>query len=174
MNANQKDYKMLEYLSFKDLKNELKVCRNPEKELIIRKLMKDKAIKYKLKKQDNNLKYNRQPIKKQSVNFDTNAYVKSILDELDDDGSLDDKDIYQDGIDGRDGIDKRKKNKKKYMKKDLVNNSLMDRMNNELDLRKYRKKGKKEFLMPFAENAGNDYASFKGNNRPITSFSNYN
>ena len=52
MSNNNELYK-IKQMSFRELKNELSKCNdNPIKGLIIRKLMKEKAIKYKKRKKD--------------------------------------------------------------------------------------------------------------------------
>jgi hypothetical protein len=56
--------------------------------------------------------------------------------------------------------------------KDKVNNNLMARMDGELNIRKSNKKRQRDFLPPFSNDVGDNYAPFHSKEKKIRNFSN--
>lgn len=158
------DIQRIHALSFKDLKKELINCgNNPVRELMIREIMHKKYCEYTKNKSKKPLIHQKQPkrtrqqekeeeeeqeeqeeqqIYLEDEDFDELPKMES-LNELDDDRF------------------------KTEVKKDHLNNNLMDRLNSDIDIcskRKDQLKKKKEqeksFIPPFADDIGDRYAPF--------------
>ena len=149
MDIKNKNYlNHLTRMSFRELKNELAKCNNKEIELIIRKIMKDKAIRYKLRQKS----------------IKNNEIIDSILDDIETNSSkitsLNELDDYENDMEYQ-NINSSYKDE---IAKDFVNNSLMERMNSELDIRNIknikRKCNEKDFIPPFSDNSGDNFAPF--------------
>ena len=105
-------------LTFKQLKEQLKTCKDPNRELQIRVLMKKKYLEYRLrKKNENHL-----------------AFTLTDDDFLSDNDSTENKDNNNKN---KDEIEDRFKNE---IKSDFVNNNLMQRMTSDIYISNLRKK----------------------------------
>lgn len=117
---NQDEINMMKKMDFNDLKKELTNSKNsPVRDLVIRKIMKQK---YLLHKKNNK---------------------KKTLDKESNDNGV--EEIY-----------------KKEIQKDYINNGLLERLNSDLYIRKKSNsvKNKKDFVPPFADDAGDNFAPF--------------
>jgi hypothetical protein len=143
-------------MTFSELKNELYKCHNnPIKERIIRELM---VIKY---QQHINLQKNKQNKKPKTVPSQKPKMIEPIEVFSFDDFSLDD---FNDDKKDFDAFDR---NHIIEYKKDVTNNNLMDRLNNDMEIKKMKKsKNVKEIIKPFANTSCDAYATFK--NEPGT------
>lgn len=163
--AIAKEKQRLHQLSFRKLKLELGMCQDPRKELYIRRLMKDMAIRYLQKKELE---------KKKKYQLEMDAIVDGMFD-------LDDEDANDDLFDdmesepeavrrptrqhrpmedtdvGDDGWSKPKK-PRQVISKDALNKHMMDRMNSDLEIHRSRKKPRKDFTAPYVKGAGADFA----------------
>jgi hypothetical protein len=167
-----REYEKFKYMSYRQLKNELLRCSdNPHKERIIREVMKDKAIRYKLRKREIS---NSKNINYANIEFSSDEdIVGTILNDIDNTSyNSNNNSSYDSDIKKIDPI------YKEEIEKDFVNNSLMDRMNSELDLRSIRNrnrnnknKNNKEFMSPFEDSVGDNYAPFSSKKK-INNFSN--
>jgi arylsulfatase A-like enzyme len=127
----------LQDMTFKQLKQELAVCKNPARELLIRNLMQQKYNAYKERKKT----------------IEPKIYLKDSDFEESVPEAAPQEPVYED-------VDKFTKKAK-----DHVNNNLMDRLNGDIDIQKINKKKKvkkapKQFVSPFASNHTDKYAPF--------------
>lgn len=183
-NSTMRDVAMLKQMSFRELKEELFRCENnPQRELFIRKLMKEKAVKYKLMKRDTSREIQKNvqfaPVQNNQNNAsyqdEDDNLIDDILNDIDDGSEENDNYITRNS--SRDKINMRLNGRNNKddddllsgeISKDKMNNSLMDRMNGELDIRNLRKKGsKKEFVSPYSNvsDIGDNYALFEESKR---------
>jgi len=163
-------------MTFQELRNELAECNNnPIKELLIRNIMKQKAIKYIVIKKKQKLKQRKTKILN---NNNDNEEYELVDDMLDDD--IISQDIYLSENDIKslpdhgplNELEENESIKEKQQARDLLNNNLMNRMNAELNIRKSKKnKTKKEVISPFADDVGMNYAPYNYQDN-IVDFSN--
>lgn len=139
----------LREMTFRELKNELLNGEHSKSdELMIRKLMKEKAIKYKLRQRALHAKL------RSNSDSDSEEFLR-------DDDFLRDNDFADKNTSHLDEMeDPRHSNE---VHKDHLNNHLMDRLNSEMLMRNNNKKAinkKKEFIPPFLDNNYGSYAPF--------------
>jgi len=189
-NYNNKDIERINKLSFNELRNELAYCNDPVRELLIRKLMKIRYIelvdrKKRIIMQQQLEEEQRQMLIKKKMEMRYRQKLSKVKD-----NELSSKLIDELLIDDERDIDKTIRTRSmnadldengepkfvKEVKRDKLNNNLMDRLNSDMDIRKYQNmtKEKKEFISPYAREEGN-YASWKGDAQPpISDFKNEN
>lgn len=131
-------------MSFAELKNELYKCENnPIKEKIIRELM---LIRY---QQHINTQKQIKKTKKPKKQIKPIQAIEVC--------SFSDDDFEFDSDDDGDG----ERNIIEY-DKDVTNNNLMDRLHNDMELKKLKpSKSKRDIIKPFATTSGDTYATFK-------------
>jgi len=141
----QKEIKRINNMSFNELRDELTYCDNNIKELLIRKLMKDRYLRHIKKKELINKKKEKERIKNQiytnTIITDDNNKIIEDIDDLFNDDELNKKDYNDDDL-----IDKKFN---KQIERDAMNNNLMNRMNSELEIRNNKKnKNKDKNILP--------------------------
>lgn len=168
------------HMSYRNLKDELKRCApNSLDNIVIRKIMKSKIIEHKQRKE-------KRIEKEDTVNID------ELFEFLEQDDYEDNSDnqtgrrgngwddvFFQDKmveplneLEG-DGFNNKRGKFKKEIAKDSLNNSLMNRMNSELDIQNFRRRsGRKDFIPPFADDIGDKFAPFHSLNKGPKDFSN--
>jgi hypothetical protein len=130
-------------MSFNELKNELHNCHdNKIKEKLIRELMLIKYKEHVIKKQ-NKIK------KSKKKNNNSNNSNKVPTNEIDDAEDVIDFDYIDDD------------NNIIEYGKDITNNNLMDRLNNDMEIKKIKTtKSKKDIVKPFVNTSCDIYATF--------------
>nr|QBK89175.1 MAG: hypothetical protein LCMiAC02_02690 [Mimivirus LCMiAC02] len=162
--------KKLTDLTFNELRNKLFKCNDNLQEYIIRRIMKDKYIKYKLKEKEllerrSEKEYKIKEYKLENENDIINELVNNI--EKNDKYKYKYKDNYKSL--------NREMSRKQILdlcENDDVNNNLMNRMNNERDIRmnkKFINKPNKHPLITPYSNGHTQYAQYN-NNVNITDF----
>jgi len=141
----------IQNMSFNELRDELMNCdNNPIKEYLIRRLMKEKYIYY--KKRKNYIINKRHQLEKERYEL-FKKHIENSIEEQEEPVYLKDDDY----ISPLENSDIRNHNfsnlyDKKFtneIEKDRVNNNLMDRMNSELEIRKFNSNVKKDFEPPY-------------------------
>jgi hypothetical protein len=187
--ATRNDIERIQNMSFNQLKKELPYCKNnPSKELYIRNIMREKYIRYKKKKKLMVEKNRRQPLfidsKSTTINESTtfneinnlgNEPIRSILNDVVDPFPEDNKNNRND-FNLNESMEPRDPKKHKYKEevdKDFLNNNLMDRLNSDIDIRKIKTRNKRDFVPPFSNDIGGDFAPFVYDKKiPQSDFSN--
>ncbi len=185
-------------MSFDQLREELSLCKNnPVKELIIRKMMKNRYLELKNRKQR---LINQRKMKELSRIEEAN-YQRQFNNNLENENIVDDNlvdelfediqrlknrdndmvDIFNESdfkplpnhgplnaLDPNASLYDRKF--KQEIEKDHMNNHLMDRLNSDIDIKKMSKRNKKKnFDMPFSNNIDANYASINSDEGIILS-----
>lgn len=175
----------LSKMSFNQLKKELPKCKNKNEELIIRKLMKKKYLKYmkmkKIKKKTNIYQLADDllmDIKNNKVNDDNIDNIVNMFDESDfkdtpNFPSLNELDPTNELANELDGDELYDKKFKEEIKRDQLNNNLMNRLNSDIDIQSMRKKYKKNIEVPFSNSNDGLYASPFKNNLPNNNFNRF-
>lgn len=162
-------------MNFRELRDELSLSsNNPVKSLIIRKLMKQKYLKYK-KIRDMNIQQQKYKVihKKQEDEI-TKMMVNELLDEIEKNNN----DTILEVIDDTDMLDETNYDKhgplneldpsaklfdNKFVdeiQRDHMNNNLMNRMNSDIHIQEIRRNKLKNFETPFSDTPNDRYAPF--------------
>lgn len=145
-------------LTFKELRNELAKSKgDPLREHLIRNLM---FIRY------NQHIQNKQKIQKVQVikpKSDIKVPIDNNIVNLVDDLMNDNEEVISELHDTRDIIE---------YERDKANNNLMERLNSDISIRTSKIKNKTEFLLPYENDPGHNYASFKDIGAKKKDFSN--
>jgi hypothetical protein len=159
----------MQKLSFRQLKEELERCKksnNLQKEKIIRAIMKQKLVKYKQSvtksryAQDSYADYSDDE-DDGSIVFTADDFEPGYGDARNNKQIDTNEDDLNDDYFGPSNRTAKKDDRYKKIQKDDLNNHLLDRMNSDIDINKHRRK-KHDFVSPFADDGGDQYASFKG------------
>lgn len=159
------DINSINNLTFGQLRNELANCNDPIKEKLLRNIMLIRykqhlrnKTKYNVSNKTNN--YNQFPLNENDFELTPNINTLNEVQENDD--LYDNRDINE-------------------YDRDLTNNNLMNRLNSDIDIyTKGMSKQKPDFIPPYINNVGDDYASlgafqgapFINKSRPTNNFNN--
>jgi len=170
MMISKNELERINKLSFRQLKNELSKCDNPIKERIIRNLMVVRYKEYLDKKkmisshykpqqtqltQQNENSFNENPFNEDD--FYVAPKIKS-LNELDDYKEQQLKQLQ------RKNNELTTNRKIKEQSRDKVNNSIVERLNGDIDINEMRSyKKRPSVVSPYTNFPGDNYASFKSN-----------
>mgnify|MGYP005855511951 CR=1 FL=1 len=180
--VTRNDVERIQNMSFNQLKKELSYCKNnPSKELFIRNLMREKYIRYKKKKKNFEEK-NRRHISYSNTNESTtfneinnlgNDTIRSILNDIEDPFPEENNRNPRNDFNLNKFEDKKNPKFKDEVDKDFLNNNLMDRLNSDIDIRKIKARNKRDFVPPFSNDVGGEFAPFRyDKNIPKNNFSN--
>lgn len=166
----------MDKMNFYQLRNELSYCDDPVKELLIRKMMVREYTKLKHNKINKHKRYVRNNRSSDKI---TNNLTDNLTDNLADDlyneiikqndmnpnifdetdfnpipnhGPLNDLDPNAKRFEGK---------YKEEIKRDSMNNNLMDRLNNDIDIQMNRVNKRKLFETPFSNENGGNFANIK-------------
>lgn len=141
----------LKYMTYRELKKELVNNKDKRREMIIRNVMKDKAIRYTNMKKDKT--YNQQKADTHNDKVPDNYQLEDVDDLVDD--------ILND-IKRKDQYPKPKQKKRQKILRDKLNDGLAERLESELFINKLRKKRDKnrDFIPPFISTSSSNYAAF--------------
>lgn len=190
-------------MTFNELRDELAYCdNNPVKNLLIRKVMKEKYEYYVNKKkfiryqkmkaritEYNNIKHKikkriekKNIIRQKNYELEKKELNRKLIDINNINNNSDNNEILDESVNEliNESLDELDENSYLYedkfaqeIRRDLMNNQLMDRMNSELDIRNFRKHSViKEFVPPFDNTKTKSYAFFDNSTIiPPTDFS---
>lgn len=136
----------IEKMTFAELKQQLAKCdRQNPKNIYIRRLMKQRYLEHRNKRRTN------KPL--------NNIDVTAILTEEDFEPLA--EQFKNPGFESLNEIEHHENKFEKEIEKDVLNNNMMDRLNNDILLSDLRKKQKNKivFIPPFSEEGGNAYTT---------------
>lgn len=173
---SKKEVERIRKMTFEELREELTYCENPVKNILIRKIMKEKYNQYLrrrnqliTKKQRKTLYEERKVATRKRKKKEMDDIIESLINNINEpeielkEEDFNAKDVHGplNELDDDYGLFDDKF--KKEVAQDIMNNNLMERMNSELDIMSATKarKNNKDFIPPYANNEGDKYASFK-------------